>query len=94
MPDFPCAVTRCPQVHRSAESSSERSNSLAIVVPVTLAQRVSRVQLFFFLCAMKPENCGTTFVSAHAGRIGLVFSRSEIVIVSSNGFLHLSQRNS
>jgi hypothetical protein len=43
---------------------------------------------------MKPLNCGTTFVPLHVGHFGVVFSRSEIVIVSSKGFWHFSQRNS
>jgi hypothetical protein len=43
---------------------------------------------------MKPPNCGTTLSPLHFGHVGFVFSRSEMVIVSSNGFLHVSQRNS
>jgi hypothetical protein len=54
----------------------------------------SRRQLFFAVCAMKPLNCGTTFVPLHFGHVGFVFSRSEMVMVSSNGFLHFSHRNS
>jgi hypothetical protein len=52
------------------------------------------VQLFFAVCAMNPLNCGTTLSPWHLGHVGFVFSRSEIVMMSSNGFLHVSQRNS
>ena len=41
---------------------------------------------------MKPPNCGVTFVPLHAGHLGFAFSCSEIVMVSSKGFLHFSQR--
>src|SRR5262249_23309087 len=49
---------------------------------------------FFFVCAMKPPSCGVTFVPLHVGHFGFVFSRSEMVTVSSKGLLHFSQRNS
>jgi hypothetical protein len=51
-------------------------------------------QLFFVVCAMKPLNCGATLVPLHVGHMGFVFSRSAIVMMSSNGFLHFSHRNS
>jgi hypothetical protein len=53
-----------------------------------------RVQLFFAVCAMKPLNCGKTFVPLQVGHFGFAFSRSAIVMMSSKGFLHFSQRNS
>jgi hypothetical protein len=51
-------------------------------------------QLFFDVCVANDTSCGTTFVPWHVGHLGLAFSRSEIVTVSSKGFLHFSQRNS
>src|SRR6516165_2501769 len=43
---------------------------------------------------MKLASCGVTFVPLHEGHLGLAFSRSEMVMVTSNGFWHCSQRNS
>jgi hypothetical protein len=51
-------------------------------------------QLFFLVCAMNPLNCGTTFVPLHVGHWVFAFSCSDMVMVSSNGFWHFSQRNS
>src|SRR5215471_8058353 len=67
--------------------------------PLVLGSPASRnvrrpCQLFFLVCATKPENCATTFVPLHVGHFGLAFSRSEMVMISSNGFLHFSQRYS
>jgi hypothetical protein len=50
-------------------------------------------QLFFFVWAMKLPSCGTTFVLLHLGRLGFAFSHPEMVMVSSKGFRHFSQRN-
>jgi hypothetical protein len=41
---------------------------------------------------MKTPNSGTTLVPLHFGHVGLVFWRSEIVRMSSNGFWHFSQK--
>jgi hypothetical protein len=54
----------------------------------------SKAQLFFDVCAMKPANCWVTFVPLHVGHLGLAFSRSEMVMMSSKGFLHVSHMNS
>src|SRR5215831_19047658 len=43
---------------------------------------------------MKAPNCGATFVPLHAGHLTLAFSRSEMVMMSSNGFSHSSHINS
>lgn len=43
---------------------------------------------------MNVDSWGLTRVLLHPGHRGLVFSRSEIVITSSNGFPHFSQWNS
>src|SRR5262245_23203575 len=43
---------------------------------------------------MKAPNCGATFVPLHAGHLTLAFSRSEMVMMSSNGFVHSSHINS
>src|SRR5262249_29027604 len=43
---------------------------------------------------MKAPSCGATFVRLHAGHLTLAFSRSEMVMMSSNGFLHSSHINS
>jgi hypothetical protein len=45
-------------------------------------------QLFFDVCVVKDASCGTTFVPLHVGHLTSPFPRSEIVIVSSNAFLH------
>jgi hypothetical protein len=37
---------------------------------------------------------GTTFVPLQIGHFGFAFSRSEMVMLTSKGFLHFSQRNS
>src|SRR5205814_69954 len=50
------------------------------------ALRGWRPQLFFAVCAMKPPNCGTTFMSLHVGHFGLAFSRSEMVMGRSKDF--------
>src|SRR5262249_6104176 len=43
---------------------------------------------------MKAPSCGATFVPLHAGHVTLAFSRSEMVMMSSNGFVHSSHMNS
>ena len=43
---------------------------------------------------MKPVSCGVTFVPLHVGHVGFAFSRSEMVMIRSNGFLHFSHMNS
>src|SRR5215831_18930909 len=43
---------------------------------------------------MKAPNCGATFVPLHAGHLTLAFSRSEMVMMISNGFVHSSHINS
>src|SRR5215468_10967810 len=43
---------------------------------------------------MKAPSCGATFVPLHAGHVTLAFSRSEMVMMSSNGFVHSSHINS
>jgi hypothetical protein len=55
---------------------------------------VSPAQLFVLVCVMKPENCGTTLAPLHVGHFGSVFSRAELVMVSSNGFLQVSHTRS
>ena len=40
---------------------------------------------------MKDASCGTTFVPLHVGHLTSPFPRSEIVIVSSNAFLHFHE---
>ena len=54
----------------------------------------ARGQLFFEVCVRKAVTCGVTFVPLHAGHFGLAFSRSEMVMTSSNSLRHFSQRNS
>jgi len=43
---------------------------------------------------MKVPSCGVTFVLLHVGHLTLALSLSEMVMVSSNGFLHFSHMNS
>src|SRR5690242_5844563 len=43
---------------------------------------------------MKLPSGATTFVPLHVGHLSLAFSRSEMVMVSSKGFWHVSHRNS
>jgi hypothetical protein len=43
---------------------------------------------------MKVPICGVTFVLLHVGHLIRAFSFSEMVMVSSNGFLHFSHMNS
>jgi len=50
-------------------------------------------QLFFEVWVMKGASCAVTFVLLHVGQLTLLFSRSEMVMVSSNGFRHFSQMN-
>src|SRR5712692_7992417 len=50
-------------------------------------------QLFFEVWVMKGASCVVTFVLLHVGQLTLLFSRSERVMVSSNGFRHFSQMN-
>jgi hypothetical protein len=57
--------------------------------PVPFEPGEDRVQLFFAVCAMKPLNCGKTFVPLQVGHFGFAFSRSAIVMMSSKGFLPL-----
>jgi hypothetical protein len=59
-----------------------------------LNQALLHGQLFFDVCAMKLPSCGTTFVLLHFGHLTFAFSRSEMVMVSSKGFLHFWHRNS
>ncbi len=51
-------------------------------------------QLFFVVWVMKVPSCGVTFVLLHVGHLTLAFSLSEMVMVSSNGFLHFLHMNS
>jgi hypothetical protein len=51
-------------------------------------------QLFFDVCVVKLPSCGATLVLLHVGHRTFPFSCSAIVMVSSNGFWHFSQRNS
>ena len=43
---------------------------------------------------MKVPSCGVTFVLLHVGHLTMAFSLSEMLMVSSNGFVHLSHMNS
>jgi len=51
-------------------------------------------QLFFEVWVMNVPSCGVTFVPLHVGHVTLAFPLSEKLMVSSNGFLHFSHRNS
>lgn len=55
---------------------------------VAAGRRRGSPQLFFEVYAMKPPSCGTTFVPLHFGHRTFAFSRSLMVIISSNPFLH------
>jgi hypothetical protein len=82
---------------RCIEDAADQPTGLQIALPAThgrvLGHALGR-QLFFPVCAMKPLNCGTILVPLHFGHVGLAFSRSEMVMMSSKDFLHFSQRNS
>ena len=43
------------------------------------------------VCAMKPPSCGTTFALLHCGHLTFAFSRLDMVMISSNRFLHFEK---
>jgi hypothetical protein len=66
----------------------------SLMYTVDLLRGLSNAQLFFDVCAMKTPSCGRTFELLHFGHFTLPFSRSKMVKINSNGFLHFSHMNS